>query len=82
MAASVYTAMAALSLPGATFSTFTAAGDVRRGLEAAGFSVSKRAGFGSKRDALCGFIGNPTQRRRPSRLGTSIPHPENLPTQW
>ena len=61
----VYTAMAALSLPGATFSTFTAAGDVRRGLEAAGFSVSKRAGFGSKRDALCGFIGNPTQASPP-----------------
>lgn len=43
-----------LSAPGATFATFTAAGDVRRGLAAVGFEVEKTAGFGSKRDMLRG----------------------------
>ena len=52
----LYDAMAGLSRAGATFATFTAAGDVRRGLAASGFEVHKRPGFGSKRDALCGTI--------------------------
>ena len=46
--------MAALSAPGATFATFTAAGVVRRGLEKAGFAVDKVPGFGRKREMLCG----------------------------
>lgn len=49
--------MARLSAPGATFATFTAAGFVKRGLEAAGFSVEKRKGYGRKRDMLAGHIG-------------------------
>lgn len=52
----LYDAMAGLSRAGATFATFTAAGDVRRGLAASGFEVHKRPGFGSKRDALWGTI--------------------------
>ncbi|OYX36423.1 MAG: FAD-dependent cmnm(5)s(2)U34 oxidoreductase [Caulobacterales bacterium 32-69-10] len=40
------------SAPGARAATFTVAGAVRRGLEAAGFSVSKRPGFGRKRERL------------------------------
>ena len=52
----LYDAMAGLSRAEATFATFTAAGDVRRGLTASGFEVDKRPGFGSKRDALCGKI--------------------------
>ena len=46
--------MARLSKVGATFATFTAAGFVKRGLAAAGFTVSKRKGFGRKRDMLVG----------------------------
>lgn len=46
--------IARLSAPGATFSTFTAAGAVRRGLEARGFAVEKTKGFGIKRDMLKG----------------------------
>ncbi len=46
--------IARLSAPGATFATFTAAGDVRRGLAAAGFTVGKVPGFGRKRDMLRG----------------------------
>lgn len=38
--------------PRGTVSTFTAAGDVRRGLEAAGFEVARRRGYGPKREML------------------------------
>lgn len=50
----LFLAMARLSRAKARFSTFTAAGEVRRGLLAAGFRVEKVAGFGRKRDMLCG----------------------------
>ncbi|MGH1429886.1 MAG: bifunctional tRNA (5-methylaminomethyl-2-thiouridine)(34)-methyltransferase MnmD/FAD-dependent 5-carboxymethylaminomethyl-2-thiouridine(34) oxidoreductase MnmC [Neptuniibacter sp.] len=43
-----------LSKPGTTFSTFTAAGIVRRGLQAVGFDVKKQKGFGRKREMLVG----------------------------
>ena len=39
---------------GGSFATYTAAGFVRRGLEAAGFQVNKVAGFGTKREMLIG----------------------------
>ncbi len=44
--------LAALSRPGSTLATFTAASAVRRHLQAAGFTVSKRKGFGRKREML------------------------------
>jgi len=44
------------SKPGTTFSTFTAAGNVKRGLIAAGFQVSKQKGFGRKREMLVGHL--------------------------
>lgn len=40
--------------PGGTFATYTAAGHVRRSLQAAGFDVRKVPGFGSKREMLVG----------------------------
>lgn len=46
--------MARLSKPSTTFATFTSAGSVRRGLMNAGFNVSKRVGFGKKREMLIG----------------------------
>lgn len=48
--------MHALSRPGATFSTYSAAGWVRRGLEAAGFGVTKRKGFGRKKELMTGAV--------------------------
>lgn len=45
-------AIAARSRPGARAATYTVAGAVRRGLEAVGFRVTKRPGFGSKRERL------------------------------
>ncbi|MGB4058531.1 MAG: tRNA (5-methylaminomethyl-2-thiouridine)(34)-methyltransferase MnmD [Alphaproteobacteria bacterium] len=50
----VFQNMARLSNPGATFATFTAAGFVKRGLQAAGFEVNKVRGYGRKRDMLTG----------------------------
>jgi len=44
----------AKTAPGGTFSTYTAAGWVRRNLSAAGFEVSRVAGFGQKRERLQG----------------------------
>lgn len=54
-----FRSMAALSKPGAAFATFTSAGDVRRGLLKAGFEVTKRTGFGRKRECLAGSIAQP-----------------------
>lgn len=53
---SLFSAMAKISHDGTTFATFTSAGVVRRGLEAAGFQVNKTAGFGKKREMLFGHL--------------------------
>lgn len=42
--------------PGATFATYTAAGFVRRGLQAAGFQVERRQGHGGKRHMTVGRL--------------------------
>ena len=44
--------IARLSAPNARLATFTVAGDVRRRLQRVGFEVSKRPGFGAKRERL------------------------------
>lgn len=51
----VFENMARLSVPHGTFATFTAAGFVRRGLQAAGFEVKKLTGYGRKRQMIAGF---------------------------
>ena len=50
----LYQLMFRYSKTGATFATFTAASAVRKGLEAAGFTVVKQKGFAHKREMLCG----------------------------
>jgi tRNA 5-methylaminomethyl-2-thiouridine biosynthesis bifunctional protein len=52
----LFSAMRRLSRPSATFATFTAAGEVRRGLGEAGFKVDKVPGFGHKRECLRGTL--------------------------
>ena len=52
----IYQQLVSYSRPGTTFSTYTAAGHVRRGLIAAGFTVEKYKGFGEKRDMLKGVL--------------------------
>lgn len=44
------------SKPGTTLATFTAVGRIRRALADTGFSMTKVAGFGRKRDMLTGVI--------------------------
>ena len=48
--------MARTARPGGTLSTFTAAGFVRRGLQEAGFTMTKCKGFGPKRSMLAGVM--------------------------
>lgn len=56
--------LARLAAPGARAATFTVAGAVRRGLEAAGFSVEKQPGFGKKRERLeARFVGEAAPMR-------------------
>ena len=52
--ASLYDNMARLSHDKTSFATFTAAGDVKRGLQEVGFTVQKTDGFGRKRDMMVG----------------------------
>ncbi|SNY93462.1 tRNA U34 5-methylaminomethyl-2-thiouridine-forming methyltransferase MnmC [Cohaesibacter sp. ES.047] len=47
-------AVADASNPNATLASYTAAGWVRRNLDAAGFAIAKRKGFGHKRDMITG----------------------------
>jgi tRNA 5-methylaminomethyl-2-thiouridine biosynthesis bifunctional protein len=55
----VFAQMARLSRTNTTFATFTSTGYVKRGLQAAGFKVTKHKGFGKKREMLSGiFTGN------------------------
>jgi tRNA 5-methylaminomethyl-2-thiouridine biosynthesis bifunctional protein len=61
----VLAAVAARSAPGARAATFTVAGAVRRGLQAAGFEIAKRQGFGRKRERLEAWL--PGERAVPPR---------------
>lgn len=54
----LFESIAKLSKIGSTLATFTASGDVRRGLIAAGFELKKRKGFGKKREMLVGVYAN------------------------
>ncbi len=59
-----------LSQKGTRLATFTAAGEVRRNLVAAGFEVKKRKGFGRKREMLCA---------RKIQLAPENTHPKHAP---
>lgn len=50
----VFGAMGRMSHAGSSFATFTSAGFVRRGLQAAGFEVRKVPGYGRKREMSVG----------------------------
>lgn len=51
----LFQSMAQHSHIGTSLATFTSAGIVRRGLQAAGFQVSKQPGFGKKREMITGM---------------------------
>lgn len=62
-AAPVLHRVAALSAPGARLATFTAAGQVRRDLQAFGFTVQRRKGFGYKRECLSAVLEAPPEQK-------------------
>ncbi|WP_018861267.1 MULTISPECIES: tRNA (5-methylaminomethyl-2-thiouridine)(34)-methyltransferase MnmD [unclassified Thioalkalivibrio] len=65
----VFRQIARLSHPGATFGTYTAAGQVRRDLEAVGFAVERAPGHGGKRERLKGrYAGLPPARAECPRV--------------
>jgi tRNA 5-methylaminomethyl-2-thiouridine biosynthesis bifunctional protein len=72
----LYAQMARLSHKTSSFATFTAAGDVRRGLTAAGFIVRKMPGFGKKREMLCGEFSAAVATKNESKPW--LARPENL----
>lgn len=59
--------VAARSASGAVAATFTVAGQVRRGLAAAGFAVAKAPGFGRKRERLTANLAGPAPGPSPGR---------------
>lgn len=61
-------AVADRTRPGGTFATYSAAGWVRRNLQAAGFMVEKRPGHAGKRDMSGGM------------LATALPVPSEAPS--
>ncbi|MCC2637323.1 MAG: FAD-dependent cmnm(5)s(2)U34 oxidoreductase [Moraxellaceae bacterium] len=74
----LYRGMAECSTAGTTFATYTAAGQVRHGLVAAGFAVEKVPGFSNKRDMLRGHFtatGAPPRHPRPWLQRPSFPAP-------
>ncbi|MDG6882357.1 tRNA 5-methylaminomethyl-2-thiouridine biosynthesis bifunctional protein MnmC [Phocoenobacter uteri] len=60
----LYQQMFRLTKNGGSFATFTAASAVRKGLQAVGFEVKKRKGFGKKREMLWGE--KPQQSEKPA----------------
>lgn len=64
----VLAAVASRSAPGARAGTFTVAGAVRRGLQAAGFEIAKRPGFGRKLERLEAWL--PGEHETPPRPET------------
>lgn len=77
----LFQAIADLSGPGTTFSTFTAAGIVKRGLQSAGFEVQKVQGFGHKRDMLCGQMVEPLTEEVPEEVPEKVWQPASYNAQ-
>ena len=60
----VFQEIARLCHPAARLATFTVSGQVRRDLEAAGFTLEKRSGWDSKREVLSGRFNGPASESR------------------
>ena len=59
----VFRFMQQSSASSATFSTYSSAGFVKRGLEENGFVVRKKTGYGKKREMLCGYLQNADRKQ-------------------
>jgi len=73
--------IAKLSHPKASVATFTAAGSVKRHLQASGFSVTKRRGFGRKRDMITAKLQQPYTPPTPAAL-QQLGHRSPFPLAW
>ncbi|MDX2463689.1 MAG: bifunctional tRNA (5-methylaminomethyl-2-thiouridine)(34)-methyltransferase MnmD/FAD-dependent 5-carboxymethylaminomethyl-2-thiouridine(34) oxidoreductase MnmC [Porticoccus sp.] len=78
----LFQTMADLSQPHTTFSTFTAASSVRRGLEQVGFDVEKIQGFQNKREILCGKFTNITPQKTSEIDWTPAPFSSPYQSPW
>ncbi len=77
----VFTQIARLSHKGARIATFSVAGRVRRGLQGAGFSVSKRPGHGRKRERLEAIFqgqDHPVSRKQTRPLARCVPGTKSI----
>ena len=74
----LFTHIGQLSKTGTSCATFTAAGSVRRGLIAAGFTMRKVTGYGSKREMLCGSFDQFPKTDKPFRK-KGVKAPWHLP---
>lgn len=54
----IFINMGKKTVQGGSFATFTAAGNVKRGLNHAGFQIEKKPGFGMKREMMCGIFAS------------------------
>ncbi|QRN03732.1 bifunctional tRNA (5-methylaminomethyl-2-thiouridine)(34)-methyltransferase MnmD/FAD-dependent 5-carboxymethylaminomethyl-2-thiouridine(34) oxidoreductase MnmC [Legionella sp. MW5194] len=61
---SLFQTMALLSRPGTTVATYSAAAQVKTGLEASGFILTKKAGYGKKRHMLTAELAEARQSKR------------------
>jgi tRNA 5-methylaminomethyl-2-thiouridine biosynthesis bifunctional protein len=66
----LFNLMFQLSHTQTTFSTFTAAGIVRRGLAKAGFSIEKLTGYGHKREMIRGNVITPVTPEAKKNIAT------------
>lgn len=64
--------IAARTKPEGTLASFSSAGAVRRGLEAAGFSVEKARGFGTKRDMTVAKMAAPAQPQQAEKKNIAV----------
>lgn len=80
----LFDVIAALSAPGCTLATFTAAGLVKRELQRVGFRIEKRAGYGRKRDMLTaeysGQESAPAKKLVTSTRNSPYPVPWHVPS--
>lgn len=71
----IFQQVARLSASGATFGTYTASGQVRRGLQTAGFEVHRLQGHGHKRERLAGTQSQPSLA---ATVGGGFPEPRHV----
>ncbi len=78
----LFATISRLSMPGTTAATFTCAGIVKRGLNAAGFELKKVPGFGRKREMLTAKMKEPDQHVTESSEDASSAGITKQETPW